>query len=391
MLFGRDTPEDRAFREEVAAWLQEALPEAWRHHVQMLDAGVLRAWHRRVFERGWVAPHWPRAHGGMEATLEQQLVLLEEFTRAGAPYLLPTGLNFLGQAIITFGTDAQRATHLPRILSGETFWSQGYSEPEAGSDLASLRTRAVADGDAFVVDGEKIWSSYAHFCDWMFALVVTDPQAKPRHAGISMLLIDLRSPGIAIRPIRTIVGQDELAQVRFDGVRVPRANLLGPLHGGWKVANHILGFERLSNGSPRNALMALRKVRAVAAREGLADDPVFRERLAGVEIRLVVHVAAYRSAVARLKADRSHPADPPMLKISSTELLQEINDLLIEACGSEGGAVGIRVGGEVVDTAGSFLLARRATIYGGSSEIQRNILAQRVLGMPRPGAREGTA
>lgn len=383
MLFSQDTAEDGRFRQDVRAWLDTALPEGWRHHTQLLDPSILRDWHRRVFARGWIAPHWPRDHGGMGASLDQQLILLEEFTQAGAPYLLPTGLNFLGQAIMTFGTAQQQQRYLPAILSGETFWAQGYSEPNAGSDLASLITRARTQGDHFIVSGEKIWSSYAHFCDWIFALVKTDAQASPPHAGISMLLIDLRSPGIEIRPIRTIVGQPEFASVRFDEVKVPVSNLLGPLHGGWKVANHVLGFERLSNGSPRNALIALRKLHRVARDQGLDQDAAFQDRVATIEIRLIAHLAAYRQAIARLKAGRLVVADAPVLKLSSTELLQAVNDLLLEACGAQGGSVAFPSDAGWIDTAGSFLLSRRATIYGGSSEIQRNILAQRVLGMPR--------
>lgn len=385
MLFAKDSEQDQHFRETVRGWLAEALPRAWRHHTQMLDPDILRAWHRRLFERGWVAPHWPREFGGMGASLDEQLILLEELTQAGAPYLLPTGLNFLGQAIMSFGSEKQRLRYLPDILSGTTFWAQGYSEPNAGSDLASLATRATQQDDHFVVTGEKIWSSYAHFCDWIFALVRTDIRVHPPHAGISMLLIDLRSPGIEIRPIRTIVGQLEFCSVHFDQVQVPTSNLLGPLHGGWKVANHVLGFERLSNGSPRNALIALRKLYSVAQTNGLMNDAVFRDQLTEVEIDLAAHLAAYRQAVSRLKTGQLEVADAPVLKLSSTELLQSINDLLLQACGEHGGTPGYNTHEGWIDTAGSFLLSRRSTIYGGSSEIQRNIIAQRVLNMPRQG------
>jgi alkylation response protein AidB-like acyl-CoA dehydrogenase len=385
MLFVRDTADGAAFRLEVRGWLRESLPAEWAHHVQLLDEPALRGWHRRVHARGWVAPHWPREHGGMGATLEQQLILLEEFARAGAPYLLPTGLNFLGQAIMAFGTEAQQREHLPAILTGERFWAQGYSEPNAGSDLASLTTEARAEGDAFVVTGEKIWSSYATFCDWMFALVRTGRDAAHPQAGISMLLIDLRSPGIEIRPIRTIVGQDELAQVRFDAVRVPRSNLLGPVDDGWRVAHHVLGHERLSNGSPRNCLLAWDRVRRVARATGRIHDPAFIDRLSEVEIRLVAQIAAYVGAIERLRANAMRPADASLLKILSTETLQRMNDLLLDAAAGDGGATSmLDLEGEVIDIAGSFLLARRATIYGGSSEIQRNILANRVLRMPKP-------
>jgi alkylation response protein AidB-like acyl-CoA dehydrogenase len=350
----------------------------------VLDPAILRAWHRTVYERGWIAPNWPRAHGGMEATLDEYLVLIEEQARVGAPYLLPTGTNLLGPALLAFGTDAQKAQHLPPILRGEVFWAQGYSEPNAGSDLAALATRAEPDGDDFLVTGRKVWSSYAHFCDWIFALVRTDPQAKPRHAGFTMLLVDLRSPGVTVRPIRTIADQLEFAEIEFDRVRVPRSGVLGPVNGGWQVANHVLVYERLSNGSPRNALMAWRRVHDVARVTGRDADPVFADRLAAVEIDFVAYLALYREAVDTVKRDESIDAVAPMLKIASTELLQKLNDLLLEAGGEAGAQWTFTTpdGGEDV-LAPSFLVARRASIYGGSNEIQRNIVAARVLGFPK--------
>ena len=384
MLFGADTPELAAFRGEVRGWLEASLPQPYRHHLQCLDPAILRDWHRTLHARGWVAPNWPRTFGGMGATLDEHLVLLEELTRAGAPYLLPTGINLLGPALMEFGTPAQHAQHLPPMLNGSVFWAQGYSEPNAGSDLASLTTSARADGDEFVVTGQKIWSSYAHFCDWIFALVRTDRDAQPRHAGISMLLIDLRSPGIAVRPLATIAGQQEFAAIEFQDVRVPRANLLGPLHGGWKVANHVLIWERLSNGSPRNALVVWRRIVQAAARSGRGDDPAFRDRLAVAEIRLVAHLACYRGAIEKVKRGESIDAIAPMMKITSTELAQDFNDLLLEAASTDGAAWTLpQPGAAAIDLAPSFLLARRASIYGGTNEIQRNILATRVLGFPK--------
>ena len=187
MLFGDDAPDIAAFRAEVQCWLREALPGSYAHHLQCLDPKILRDWHRRMFERGWVAPNWPRENGGMGASLDEYLVLLDELTRAGAPYLLPTGITLLGPVLIAYGTPQQKALHLPRILNGETFWAQGYSEASAGSDLAALSTRAVRGtdgaGDHFVVTGQKLWSSYAHIADWMFALVRTDPEPTLMRLG----------------------------------------------------------------------------------------------------------------------------------------------------------------------------------------------------------------
>ncbi len=384
MLFQNDTPQITAFRKEVREWLEANLPQDWRHHLNCMDPDILRQWQARLHARGWVAPNWPASAGAMGASLDQQLVLLEEQTRIGAPYLFPTGLNLLGPTFISFGTEEQKARFLPPLLSAEMVWAQGYSETEAGSDLASLKTTARAEGSDFIVDGHKIWSSYSHMADWMFALVRTDPQVTSRQAGLSMLLIDLRSPGISIRPIRTIVGQDEFSEVRFVGVRVPQTNLLGPLNGGWKVANHVLVSERLSNGSPRNILIVWRKLRRVARATGLWNDSVFRDTVAAAEVRFVAHLALYRQAVDHVKNGRSIDALAPVMKISATELLQRFNALLLDAAGEQGGNERFEFDdGSAIDLAASRLLARRGSIYGGSNEIQRNIIAARVLGMPR--------
>jgi alkylation response protein AidB-like acyl-CoA dehydrogenase len=383
MLFANDTPQSRRFREDVRGWLATSLPAAYRNQMQVLDPTILRDWQRRLHARGWVAPAWPVEHGGMGASIDEQLIMLEELARAGAPPVLPTGINLLGHALMAYGTAEQRAFHLPRILDGTIFWAQGYTEPEAGSDLASLRTRADACDGGFVVTGEKIWSSFAHFCDWIFALVRTDPGAKPRHAGISMLLIDLRSPGITVRPIRTIAGRDEFASVHFDRVVVPRANQLGTLNDGWRVANHVLVFERLANGNPRHALAMWHKVRTVAAATGAQDDVGFRDRLAMLEMRLLAHLALYRRAVEHVKAGTSIDDVAPVMKIVATEILQALTELLLEAGEAHGVPAAFPLPDRTLELAGEYLLARRTTIFGGSNEIQRNIVANRVLGFPR--------
>ncbi len=251
--FTSDSAEEAAFRAEVRAWIDANAPRELCHRAHRVEPAELRPWHRKLYERGWIAPHWPKEAGGMGATLAQQVILLEEMVRIGAPTPYPHGLNFIGPTLIEVGTPEQKARHLPGILTGDVTWCQGYSEPGAGSDLASLRTRAVLDGDHFVVNGHKCWTTNGHYADWMFALVRTDPDAPKKQQGLSMLLIDLRTPGITIRPIRTIVGDSEFAEEFFDDVRVPRENLLGPLHEGWKVANLVLGNERFATGTPRMA------------------------------------------------------------------------------------------------------------------------------------------
>jgi alkylation response protein AidB-like acyl-CoA dehydrogenase len=236
-LFVDDNPADRAFRAEVRDWVATNLPTELCNRSRRIDPPELKPWHRKLYERGWIAPHWPREYGGMGATLAQQIILFEEISRVGAPTPYPHGLNFIGPLIIEVGTPEQKARHLPPILTGEVTWCQGYSEAGAGSDLASLATRAELDGDDFIVNGHKMWTTNGHFADWMFALVRTDPKAQPRHAGISMLLIDLKSPGITVRPIQTIKGDAEFAEEFLVDVRVPRENLLGALNDGtrWRI------------------------------------------------------------------------------------------------------------------------------------------------------------
>ncbi len=230
-------------------------------------------WYRTLSRKGWIAPHWPKEYGGMGATLNEQIIMTEELARVGAPQLPAQGLNHIGPILIEFATEAQKAQHLPPIIAGTVIWAQGYSEPGAGSDLASLATRATLEGDHFVVQGQKIWTTWGHHSDWMFALVRTDPQAQPRHAGISFLLLDLHSPGIKIRPIKTIAGDDEFSEVFFDNVIVPAENLVGKLNDGWRIANALLGHERLGTANPQFALMALERIKTMARASGVIADP----------------------------------------------------------------------------------------------------------------------
>lgn len=384
MTYLPESDADRAFRLTVRAWVRDNLPAELRDLAQLLDPEPLRWWHRMLWQAGWVAPGWPAEYGGGDESIERQLIIAEELALGGAPYLLPTGLNLLGPTMMAFGTPEQKAQHLPRILNGEVFWAQGYSEPNAGSDLASLLMTAEDDGADFIVTGEKIWSSYAHFCGWMFALARTDPKAARPQSGISMLLIDLASPGIARRPIATIVGQEEFAQVSFDHVRVPKSGLLGPLHGGWKVANHVLSHERLNGAGPRNCFIALRLLYRAAQESGRLADPGFRAQLTELEIELLAFLALYRRAVAWVKAGRDLEADSSVMKIAGSELLQRLTDHLMDAAGADGVVRPAPAGPRVPANAASlFMLSRRASIYGGSSEIQRNIIAARILGFPR--------
>ena len=382
-MFRRDTPAEAAFRTEVRTWLEANLPASLRGRTARPPPDEIMPWYRALSRKGWIAPHWPKQHGGMGATLNEQIVMTEELARIGAPHLPVQGLNHIGPLLMEFGSEAQKAKHLPPILAGTLIWAQGYSEPGAGSDLAGLATRATLDGDRFVVRGQKIWTTWAHHADWMYALVRTDPQAQPRHAGISFLLIDLHSAGVRVRPIKTIAGDDEFAEVFLDDVMVPAENLVGPLHGGWRIANALLGHERLGTSNPQFALVALERIRTMARATGILADPAFQDRLAAASIEVAALAAMFNHAVELTNHERSLGPESSVIKIFGSELLQSLNDLLIEAAGGDASAekpVATEFG--EVEVAASFLTSRRATIYGGSSEIQRNVLARRVLNLP---------
>jgi len=382
-LFSDDDPADRAFRAEVRDWIGANCPRELINRPLRIDPPELKPWHRKLYERGWIAPHWPKELGGMGATLTQQIILFEEMSRIGAPTPYPHGLNFIGPLIIDAGTPEQKAFHLPGILTGDTTWCQGYSEAGAGSDLASLATRAVLDGDDFVVNGHKVWTTNGHFADWMFALVRTDPDAKPKQAGISMLLIDLKSPGVTVKPIQTIKGDAEFAEEFFVDVRVPRENLLGPLHEGWRVANKLLGSERFTTGHPRNAAVLLNRARQVAEVTGAVREAGSRQKLAALEIDLLAFSAYYRHAAALHGEKRAPFSMAPVIKIAGGELGQRASELLVEAAGAFGPLdADMMVGNEVIYLAADMFEMRRVTVGSGAVEIQRNIIAKRVLGLP---------
>ena len=383
-MFRHDSPDEAAFRTEVRAWVEANLPAPLRGRTNRPPPAELMPWYRALSRKGWIAPHWPMEYGGMGATLNQQIIMTEELARVGAPQMPAQGLNHIGPILIEFGTEAQKAKHLPPIIDGSVIWAQGYSEPGAGSDLASLATRATLEGDHFVVQGQKIWTTWGHHSDWMFALVRTDPQAQPRHAGISFLLLDLHSPGIRIRPIRTIAGDDEFSEVFFDNVIVPAENLVGKLNDGWRIANALLGHERLGTSNPQYALIALDRIKTMARATGVMADPAFRDRLAAASINVTALAALFSHAVELTNRRQSLGPDSSIIKIAGSELLQQLNDLMIEAAGSNAVMENpIPTDFGTVDVSTSFLQVRRATIYGGSSEIQRNIVARRVLNLPQ--------
>ncbi|MGE0629764.1 MAG: acyl-CoA dehydrogenase family protein [Hyphomicrobiaceae bacterium] len=381
--FRQDTDDDCAFRAEVRQWLEDNMPAEIRGLTVRPPPEILMPWYKALSRRGWIAPHWPRKFGGMGASLPQQIILTEELARLSAPQLPVQGLNHLGPILMRYGTPEQHARHLPPILTGDVIWAQGYSEPGAGSDLASLTTHARLDGDRFIVNGHKIWQTWAHYADWMFTLVRTDKDAQPRHAGISFLLIDLKTPGITVRPIVNIADDDEFSEIFLDDVPVPKENLVGDLNGGWKVATALLANERLFTSNPQFSLEVAHRIAALAEANGMARDPAFQDRLAGLQIRITAQAAMFWHAVDLISNGRELGPEGSTMKLVGTANLQEAADLLIETAGASGADWGrVPVAGGDIDVTRIFLQSRRATIYGGSSEIQRNVLAKRVLGLP---------
>jgi alkylation response protein AidB-like acyl-CoA dehydrogenase len=381
-LFSDDKPEDLAFRREVRDWIAANCPPELINRPDRVNPPEMKPWHRKLFERGWIAPHWPREHGGMGATLKEQIILYEEINRAGAPTPFQHGLNLAGPIIMQAGTPEQKKRHLPGILSGDTVWCQGYSETGAGSDLASLKTRAVLDGDHFIVNGHKIWTTNGPWADWMFALVRTDTEG-PRQAGISMLLIDMKSPGITVAPIKNITGHAEFAQEFFDNVKVPRENLVGALNGGWKLANIVLGNERFTTGSPRAAAYRLNKARDIAKISGAIDDPAFRHQLAQMEIELLAFSAFYHHGASLHAAGQSPVSMGPVMKVFGGDLSHRAAELVMQTAGTLGPEVQrVALDEGEHDIAGDLFASRISVVGGGTTEIQKNIISKRVLDLP---------
>jgi alkylation response protein AidB-like acyl-CoA dehydrogenase len=381
-MLRQESEADARFRGEVVAWLQANIPEDLRHLTFRPPPAEAMAWYRKLSARGWIAPHWPRTVGGMEATPVQQVILMEEMARAGAPDLPTQGLNHIGPILIKCGSPAQRERHLPAILNGDAIWCQGYSEPGAGSDLASLRTRAEVRGNELVINGHKIWTTWGQHADWMFALVRTS-EGVTKQQGITFVLIDLKTLGITRRPITTIAGDDEFCEVFFDDVKVPLENVVGEIGNGWAVATTLLSEERLRIGSPAIALKALERLRRLAADERfyVLDNPFFQERLAHAEIETETLIASYLS-VAEAE-QQGGGADSSYLKILATETVQSILDTLQEIAGRAGPLRdSIHTDAGRLDITEMFLQSRRLSIYGGTNEVQRTIIATKVLGLP---------
>ncbi|MDH5535140.1 MAG: acyl-CoA dehydrogenase family protein [Betaproteobacteria bacterium] len=371
-----------AFRAEVRAFFAQHYPQTLRYILRRARWEEMKDWWRALYEKGWIAPNWPQERGGMALDASKMLIYLEEMERHGVARPPDQGITQVGPILMQYGTEAQQAFYLPRTLSGEIIWCQGYSEPNAGSDLASLQTSAVADGDRYVVNGQKIWTTLAHDSTHIYMLARTDRDAK-KQEGISFFLADLKTPGITIRPIRNIAGHEEFCEVFFDNARLPADALVGALNQGWTIAKALLGFERLNIGSPRRPQYALRRLEMIARAKGLLEDPGFADRFIALKLDLEDLGALYGRFVEQVKRGEPLGQDVSMLKIWTMETWQRLTDLLVEAGAEEGVLAGVReFAGVEADILSSFYYARPATIYGGSSEIQRNIVAKYVLKLP---------
>lgn len=373
---------DEEFRLIAAEFFANNVPPHLRHLSRRPRWSEVKEWYMTMSANGWLTPAWPAEWGGMGLSPSKVLVYMEELERGGAPRVMDQGLMNLGPVLIARGSDEQRHRFLPKILSGEHLWCQGYSEPNAGSDLASVRTEARLEGDEFVINGHKIWTSVAFDATHMFALVRTDKTVK-KQAGISFVLIDMRQPGVTVRPIRNIAGHDELCEVFLDNVRTPRSNLVGELNDGWQVAKALLGFERIWSGSPRQSMLALLRLEQLSRASGKIADPAFADRLAQIQMDVFDSASAYERFAQIMRTGGSFGFEVSMLKIWATETCQRVTELMVEAAGELGTLTGdVDVNGESIDILYPFLDCRAFTIYGGSSQVQRNILAKNVLDLP---------
>ncbi|MBK6691130.1 MAG: acyl-CoA dehydrogenase family protein [Myxococcales bacterium] len=385
--------EHDAFRAEVRAFLKTNLPPHLRAKADVdahFEMPEIMEWHRILYKKGWVAPHWPNEHGGPGWDAARRFILTEELELAGTPGLSPFGLIMVGPLIMQFGTDAQKARFLPKILSGEEVWCQGYSEPNAGSDLASLKLRADDDGKGnFVLNGQKTWTTYAQYADWIFVLARTD-SSGPKHKGISFLLVPMKTKGLVVKPFLSIGNTLAFSETFFEDVLVPRENLVGPLHGGWSLAKALLGHERTFIASVGASTRLLARVKRIAAETRtpagvLFDDPIVRAKIAAMEIKLEgLRMANYR-AIAGAQLGHAPGPESSLLKIRGSEILQQLFELAMSIMGHDSlswfnGASSVPPIEEWVPSQWAYY--RASTIYGGSNEIQRNVIAKMILNLP---------
>ena len=393
------TTEELAFRDEVRGFLKDKLPEDLSHKVKnglQLSKQDMERWHAILNERGWLANHWPEQHGGPGWSAVQKFIYEHECALAGTPRIVPFGLSMLGPVLIKYGNEAQKAHWLPRILNGADWWCQGYSEPGSGSDLASVKTSAVRDGDHYIVNGQKTWTTLGQHANMIFCLVRTNREAKAQQ-GISFLLVDMNSPGVEVRPIITLDGEHEVNEVFFTDVKVPVENLVGEENKGWTYAKYLLTYERTNIAGVGFSVAGLEKLKAVAGRmlrngKPLTQDPLFAARLAKVEIDLENMKTTNLRVIAAVAGGGVPGAESSMLKIRGTEIRQEILSLVRRAMGPyaapfieealQAGYDQPAIGDAAAATAAAaYFNYRKLSIFGGSNEIQKNIISKMILGL----------
>ena len=390
---------DKAFREEVKQFLSEKLPKSISDKVRLgkrLTKEDMESWHAALHEKGWLAPNWPQEWGGAGWSAIQNHIFDEESWNAGAPRVIPFGVNMLGPVLIKYGSQQQKAHYLPRILDGTDWWCQGYSEPGAGSDLASLKTKAERQGDHYIVNGQKTWTTLGQYADWIFCLVRTSNEGKPQE-GISFLLIDMNTPGVSVRPIILLDGEHEVNEVFFDNVKVPAENLVGEENKGWTYAKYLLTHERTGTANIGNSNAALAQLKAIASRtmkrgKPLSRDPYFAARVAQTEIDLNAMKITNLRILAEADAGAAAGPESSMLKVKGTIIRQEINDMARRALGpmalpfvSEALDAGYNeapIGPEYANSlASDYFNNRKLSIFAGSNEIQRGIITKTKLGL----------
>jgi hypothetical protein len=394
------TAEELAFQEEVREFLQNEFPRELKEKVDAnirLSKEELVRWQKILYKKGWVAPNWPEEFGGTGWTPTQKYIFANEMGRIGAPEPVPFGLKMVAPVIMTYGTDEQKQRFLPDILQSNVWWCQGYSEPNAGSDLASLKTTAVRDGDEYIVNGSKTWNTYGQYADWIFCLVRTDNTAK-KQEGISFLLIDMKSPGITLKPIVLLDGHAEVNEVFFDEVRVPAENLIGEENKGWTYAKLLLTHERTGIAQVPRSKRRLAALKRTAAQTddgfggSMADNPAFKQKLAEMDIQLQALEYSDLRTLAALSVGKAPGPESSILKIVGTELAQQMDEMFVQLAGYhclpfvpdqfEEGFQGQYIGpGTTASTALTYFNNRKLSIFGGSNEIQRNIICKAVLGL----------
>jgi alkylation response protein AidB-like acyl-CoA dehydrogenase len=391
------TPQEQSFRDEFRAWLAANIPEGWgtadahapEDSKERFD--FLRAWQKKMHEAGWVAVHWPKEYGGRGASIIEQAIFIEEMARANAPQLINVlGLSLLGPTLIAYGTEAQKKRFLQNIMSADEIWCQGYSEPNAGSDLAALRSEAVLDGDHFVVNGQKTWTSFGHYADWCFGVFRTDPEAA-KHKGLTYMLVDMHSPGVSVRPLKQMTGESEFNEVFFKDVRVPVENVVGKVNDGWNIAIATLMFERGTLGASlqitfKRQIERLIELALTLDRGGrpASEDPIIRQKLAQIYAEIEIFRLNQMRTLTRMSKAGVPGPEGSIQKIFWSEMNQRMQQVAMEMLGPYGQLTSESP--HAVDHgqwAHAYLRSRGNTIEAGTSEIQRNIIGHFVLGLPK--------